>query len=196
MFRAVSFRLLGGTLVLTACAVAPPIGPAVVALPNEGKDLGQFQREDAACRGYAEQQIGSASSQQTANQNAIGSTAAGTAAGAAAGAIVGAAAGAAGIGAAVGAGTGLLLGSSVAAAGASSSAAMLQQHYDIDYAQCMTANGNSVAFPLMAYQAYGYANGYYAPWISPALSFGFFGVFGHNFHHHHHPAFHHGSHRG
>jgi hypothetical protein len=43
---------------LGACAVPPPTGPGVVGLPASGKDLTQFQQEDASCRAYASQLIG------------------------------------------------------------------------------------------------------------------------------------------
>ncbi|HEY0182129.1 MAG TPA: hypothetical protein VGC09_04910 [Rhodopila sp.] len=41
----------------TGCAAVPPSGPSIVALPQQGKDLAQFQREDAACREYAATRI-------------------------------------------------------------------------------------------------------------------------------------------
>jgi hypothetical protein len=47
-----------GMLALGACAMPPPTGPSVVALPASGKDLSQFQQEDASCRAYASQLIG------------------------------------------------------------------------------------------------------------------------------------------
>ena len=57
MFGTAFFPVILGTIALCACAVAPPTGPAVVALPPVGKNLAQFQREDTTCRGYAQQQI-------------------------------------------------------------------------------------------------------------------------------------------
>ena len=44
---------LGTGLALASCAVAPPAGPSVVAVPAQGKDLAVFQHEDAECRTYA-----------------------------------------------------------------------------------------------------------------------------------------------
>jgi hypothetical protein len=203
--------LLVGALALGACAVAPPTGPTILALPTAGKDLAQFQREDTTCRGYAQQQISYGVSQQTMNQSAMGTAAAGTALGAAAGAAIGAAAGAPGTGAAVGGATGLLAGSSLAASNAATSADVLQQNYDVAYAQCMAASGNQVQpLPLALYSAY-YAPwlypypAYYAPWFDSTLGFAFFGGFGPRFHNHvffheHHEFFvhgsGHGSHRG
>jgi hypothetical protein len=198
MSRANALPLLLGILSMTACAIAPPAGPAVLALPPQGKDLTQFRQEDTSCRGYAQQQIGYGSQQQAANQNAIGSAAVGTALGAAAGAAIASAAGTAGTGAAVGAGAGLLAGSAVGTSNASASAAVLQQQYDIAYAQCMAARGNTVQFPpTWPYAPYGYPydafSTYYDPWFGPPVAFGFFGGFGHRFHHH--GFFHHGFHR-
>ncbi|HYZ34485.1 MAG TPA: glycine zipper family protein [Crenalkalicoccus sp.] len=193
------FLVLTVTLALGACAVAPPTGPTVLALPPEGKDLARFQQEDGSCRQYASAQIGYGSPAQAATQSAVGSAAVGTAVGATAGALLGAAAGGAGVGAAAGAGTGLLFGSAVGGNNAYASGAGLQQRYDMAYAQCMSASGNRLqAFPAAGYYppyaygpyAYGpyaypaYYGGYYGPWFGPAFSLGFFGRFGSHFHHH------------
>src|SRR5271166_170859 len=138
MFATRSFPVLLGALALGACAVTPPQGPAVVALPPQGKDLAQFQQEDTTCRGYAQQQLASGSVTGTA----------------------------------------------------SASAAELQQHYDIAYAQCMAASGNRLQqFPMAwLYGPYGYPYfypGFYSPWFVPSVSLGFFGGFGTRFHHDH-----------
>jgi hypothetical protein len=201
MFWLKSSPLLLGTIVLGACAVAPPAGPTVLALPPAGKDLAQFQGDDTTCRGYAQQQIAYGSAQQAANQSTVGSAAISTAVGAAAGAAVGAAAGSAGTGAAIGAGTGLLAGSAVGASQASATAAGLQQRYDVAYAQCMAANGNhvqpyQVAWPY-GYSPYGYPYlypAYYDYWFGPTLGLGFFG--GREARFHIHGSLHHGSHHG
>ena len=116
--------LLGGFL-LAGCAVRPPTGPTILAIPPEGKNLAQFQQEEAGCRNYAFNQIGITPA-QGANQAAVGSAVAGTAIGAAAGALLGAAGGAAGAGAAIGAGTGLLAGSAIGANNAQASGYALQ----------------------------------------------------------------------
>jgi hypothetical protein len=189
MLRAKAVLLVPGILGLMACAVPPPTDPTVLVLPPEGKDLVQFQQEDASCRGYALQQIGYGLPQQAANQNALGSAAVGPA--------VGAAAGAAG---AAGTGAGLLAGSAIGVSYASTSAFVLQQRYDIAYAQCMAASGNSVqAFPVAwPYTPYGYypyaLSAYYGPWLGPPVAFGLFGGFEPRFHHR--VFFHHGFHRG
>src|SRR5882672_5275810 len=87
------------TLGLTACAVPPPAGPSVMALPGQGKSFEAFQQDDAACRQYAWQVTGGASPSAAAAQSGVGTAVAGTALGAAAGAAIGAASGAAGPGA-------------------------------------------------------------------------------------------------
>jgi hypothetical protein len=135
---------------LSGCAVVPPTGPSIVALPPKGKPLAEFQQEDYACRDYAFRSDGdsSATSQQSL-QKGIGSSAIGTVGGAAAGALLGAAAGDAGVGAAIGAGAGLLLGSAVGANGAQASSAGLQARYDAAYAQCMASKGNQLSQPAV-----------------------------------------------
>lgn len=52
--------ILGGACALAACAVAPPTGPSVMALPSQGKNLAVFQQEDGHCRSYASARIGTA----------------------------------------------------------------------------------------------------------------------------------------
>jgi len=142
-----TIALLATALSLSACEVAPPTGPDVVAMPGPGKTLPQFQSEDASCRGYAAQQTGYASPSQAATQSAVGSAAVGTVLGAAAGAALGAAAGNAGVGAAIGAGSGLLMGSAVGAGNAADASDSLQQRYDIAYSQCMATQGNQIQAP-------------------------------------------------
>src|SRR5271156_1006391 len=103
MARAISALGVVSVLALSACAVAPPQGPSVMALPQQGKPFEAFQQDDAICRGFATQQTGGASAAQAANNSAVGSAVVGTALGAATGAAIGAAAGGAGVGAAIGA---------------------------------------------------------------------------------------------
>lgn len=188
ILRARVSPLLFGVVALGACAIAPPSGPTVIALPPEGKNLVQFQQEDVTCREHAQKQVVYGVSQQTVNQSAIGTAAAGTALGAATGAAVGTAAGAAGTGAVVGATTGLLAGSSLAANNAAASAVVLQQNYDVAYAQCMAASGNQVQpFSLALVGApYDYVepdSDFYDPWFAPAIGFAFVEP---RFHHEHH----------
>ena len=80
MNRPALAALLGGFL-LAGCAVRPPTGPTILAVPPEGKDLARFQQEEANCRNYAFDQIGITPA-QGANQSAAGSAVLGTALGA------------------------------------------------------------------------------------------------------------------
>ncbi len=187
-----------GSLALGACVAAPPTGPDVAVMPGSGKTLAQFQQDDYTCRGYAQQAAGGGQQQAAANNSAVGSAVVGTGVGAAAGALLGAAAGNAGLGAAAGAGAGLLVGSAAGANNAQASSAELQQRYDVGYAQCMTAQGNSVppvqqaavAYPAYPpgyypypYPGYVYGPGYYGPgYYGPAVSVGF-GFGGGHYHH-------------
>jgi hypothetical protein len=136
--------LAGAAMALTACAIPPPAGPGVVALPPKGGDYAQFQQQDANCRQNASASIGYGNPQIAANQAAAGTVALGTLAGAGLGAAIGAVAGNPGAGAAIGAGTGALVSGGAAANAAAASGYGAQRQYDITYAQCMTAAGNEV----------------------------------------------------
>jgi OmpA family protein len=184
------------TLAVGACAVGPPPGPSVAALPGKDKSLEAFQQDDAACRSYAAQTLGGVSPTDAANQSMANSAAAGTLLGAAAGAAIGAAAGNPALGAAIGAGSGLVLGSASGAGAADYSAASAQRGYDISYAQCMTSRGDQVASggapgpypagypagpypypPPYAYAPYPYPYPYYYP--GPVVGVGFGWGWGH-----------------
>jgi YmgG-like glycine-zipper protein len=129
-------------LLLSACA-SIPTGPNVMVLPGSGKGFEQFQADDAACRQWAAQQIGT-TPERAATQSTVSGAAIGTATGAAVGAAVGAAAGSPATGAAVGAGVGLASGAAIGAGHAGSAHLTLQQRYDISYMQCMYAKGNQI----------------------------------------------------
>ncbi len=148
-------------LALGGCAVAPPSGPSIVALPRQGEPLNQFQQDDYACRDYAFRSSDASGAAQGATTNSVNSTALGTLGGAAVGALFGAAAGNPGVGAAIGAGSGLLLGSAAGANGAQYAAGGLQSRYDAAYAQCMTSKGNTIAQPQMPVYATPPAPAYY-----------------------------------
>jgi hypothetical protein len=160
-------------LALSACAVAPPQGPSVMALPAQGKNFDAFQQDDAVCRGFATQQTGGASAAQAANNSAVGSAVIGTALGAGLGAALGSVGGALGAGAAIGGATGLLAGSAIGAGNAQASGANVQARYDTAYTQCMYSKGNSVQGAPGGYAAgYGYGPAFYpGPYYGP----GFFG---------------------
>jgi hypothetical protein len=176
----VAFRpaILLAAIPLAACAVAPPSGPSVVAMPHSGESLDQFQANDLACRNYA--QIHTAppgATQAAANRSAVGSAVAGTAVGAAAGALLGAAGGNAGAGAAIGAGAGLLTGTAIGASNAGAIAGGAQTQYDIAYAQCMTSKGDVIENPLPAAASAPYsANGYAYPYYGAYPYDGFLGI--------------------
>ena len=191
MTRSTLATVVGGLLV-AGCAVRPPTGPTVLAVPPEGKALSQFQQEEANCRNYAFNQIGITPA-QAGNRSVAGSAVVGTALGTAAGALLGAAGGSAGTGAAVGAGTGLLAGSAVGASNAQTSSFGLQARYDMAYTQCLASTGNKVqtaaayASPYGYYGGYPYHSpyygGYYGPgFYRPGLSLGLGFGFGHRHH--------------
>jgi len=198
---------------VAGCAVGPPLGPSVMALPAQNKDFAQFQQEEAVCQQYAAQRAGVAAPQDVANQSAAGSAAVGTILGAAAGAAVGAAAGNPAAGAAIGAASGLLVGGAAGLSAGPYAAGLVQQRYDIGYVQCMYAYGNNVqgatataaappaaapgyaypyppsyAYPVYAYPTY-YPYGAYYPYApyggigTASLAFAFSDGGGH--HHHH-----------
>ena len=144
---------MASVLAVSACAVAPPPGPRVMALPGAGKDFGTFQQEDAICRQFAYDQTGGSAGAQAATNNAVGTAVIGTAIGAGLGAALGSLSGQMGSGAVVGGTMGALVGGSAASGGAQRSAYDLQQGYDVSYTQCMYAQGNSVQNPPGGYHA-------------------------------------------
>ena len=160
MARATAVVGIVSVLALSACAVAPPQGPSVMALPSQGKPFDAFQQDDASCRGYATQQTGGASAAQAANTSAVGSAVLGTALGAGVGAALGSVGGAVGTGAAIGGATGLLAGSAIGAGNAQAAGGNVQARYDTAYTQCMYSRGNSVQSAPTGYAA-GYPPGYY-----------------------------------
>jgi hypothetical protein len=177
MTRSISALGVVSVLALSACAVAPPQGPSVMALPPQGKQFEAFQQDDATCRGFATQQTGGASAAQAANNSAVGSAVLGTALGAGVGAALGSVGGAVGAGAAIGGATGLLAGSAIGANNAQAAGGNVQARYDTAYTQCMYSKGNTVQSAPGGYAAgyggypaagYGYPAGYYpGPYYGP-----------------------------
>jgi hypothetical protein len=127
---------------LSGCATVPQ-GPSVMVLPGSTKSFEQFQVDDAACRQWASQQVGT-TGDKTVTDNTVGGAVIGTLVGAAAGAALGAAAGNAGVGAAAGAGVGLLGGTAIGASRGDAYGGSVQRQYDMSYTQCMYAKGNQV----------------------------------------------------
>jgi hypothetical protein len=173
MTRAISAVGLVSVLALSACAVAPPSGPSVMALPAAGKSFDAFQQDDYTCRGYATQQTGGASASQAATNSAVGSAVVGTALGAGVGAALGSVGGAMGAGAAIGGATGLLAGSAIGANNAQAVGGNIQARYDTAYTQCMYSKGDTVQSAPSGYSG-GYYGGYpgYYPGYYPGAYYG------------------------
>ena len=151
-------------LALSACAVAPPPGPSVMALPGQGKNFASLPA--GRCRLppiRVRSRPAVCSPDVAATNSAVGSAVVGTALGAAAGAAIGSVGGAAGAGAAIGAATGLLAGSAVGANNAAAAYGSVQQAYDVSYTQCMTAHGRHRAGTTHRLCAYPYPAPAYPP---------------------------------
>jgi hypothetical protein len=137
--KLVPFSLL---LVLGGCATLPT-GPGVNVLPAPGKSFDTFRTEDASCRQWAEQRLGSPT-QESYDQHVATGAVAGTALGAGLGAAMGSASGNAGAGALIGAASGLFLGSVAGADSGQVYGREAQRRYDNAYVQCMYSYGNQV----------------------------------------------------
>ena len=145
MTRATRGRVLPVVLVgalLSGCATVPH-GPSVMVLPGSGKSFEQFQVDDAVCRQWASQQVGT-TVQKSSTESTVSGAVIGTLIGAAAGAALGAAAGNPAVGAAAGGGVGLLGGTAIGASRADAYGGSVQRRYDMSYTQCMYAKGNQV----------------------------------------------------
>jgi hypothetical protein len=137
-----SFLLFLAVVALSACATVPT-GPSVTAWPGPWKPFEVFQSDDAVCRQWAAQQIGTSPS-DAFNQNLVTGAGIGTLLGAGLGAAIGAAHGNVGAGAAIGAASGLLGGTAVATDPAYAAGSAVQRRYDNAYLQCMYAKGNQI----------------------------------------------------
>lgn len=135
--RRIPVFLAAATVV--GCAVLPPEGPSVMALPGSRQTFQQFRLDDADCRAYASQSIAQRSAAAAAVESGVASAAIGTAVGAVAGAAMGGSRGAA-----VGAGVGLLGGSASGVSASRESSYTLQRRYDQHYVQCMYGRGHKV----------------------------------------------------
>jgi hypothetical protein len=122
--------------ILSGCATTP-LGPRVQVMPPPHKPYQVFQQEDFTCRSTAANAV--QGQVEAANNAQVGGALFTTLLGAALGAAVGGGRGAA-IGAAAGAGAGTIYGANSAQWQQMS----IQQRYDIVYAQCMYARGNSI----------------------------------------------------
>jgi hypothetical protein len=137
-------------LALSGCATLPS-GPSVMVLPAPGKPFEVFQSEEAVCRRWAEQQVGT-NPQEAYEQNAVTGAAVGTALGAGIGALLGAAAGNPAAGAAIGGGSGLLMGTATGVSNGEGYGYSAQRRYDNAYVQCMYASGNQIPGARRSYR--------------------------------------------
>jgi hypothetical protein len=128
--------VMAAAILLTAC-VAPPLGPTIPASPGANKSFDAFAADQAFCQQYAASQTAPAA--YAANNQAVGGAILTTALGAALGGAIGG-----GYGAGIGAASGAALGTVAGASGSGYAQMSLQQQYDVMYAQCMSAHGNSV----------------------------------------------------
>jgi len=129
---------LSSLLIGCSTSVMPP-GPSVSVMPAPGKSFDVFQSENAACKDFAQQQIGS-NADNLANQQVVDGAVSGAALGAAAGVLMGGNSEAA----AAGAGMGTVMGSAVGSDNAARVRMEMQRRYDIAYQQCMYSKGNQV----------------------------------------------------
>jgi YMGG-like Gly-zipper len=136
--RCVALGVSFTALALLAGCVTMPSSPSIAVMPAPGKPFEVFQQDDAACRGYAQQSIGTSANDQAA-QNVVGGAVIGTALGALAGAAIGNHRDAG-----VGAAFGLLAGTSMGASSGNYAGSIAQRRYNIAYSQCMYAKGNQV----------------------------------------------------
>ncbi len=162
MNRKYTVPLLFVLAVLCGCATVPT-GPSISVLPGPGKPFEVFQADEAACRQWAQQQIGGASPGQTANQSTAGGAAVGSIVGAGLGAAIGAATGNVGAGAAIGGATGLLGGASIGSSQGAAAGGSLQNRYDIAYGQCMYSKGNQIPTYRQPVRVYAPRAYYYPP---------------------------------
>jgi len=137
-----SCLLFLAAVALSACATVPT-GPSVRVLPGPWKPFEVFQSDDAACRQWAAQQVGTSPGEAAGNTLAGGAVI-GTLLGAGLGALIGSTTGDAGAGAAIGAASGLFFGSAMATDPAYAAGSEVQRRYDNAYAQCMYARGNQI----------------------------------------------------
>ncbi len=136
------FLLLLAVAALTACATVPT-GPSVMVLPGPGKPFEVFQSDDAVCRQWASQQVGTQAT-ESANRTLAGGAAVGAILGAGLGAAFGGASGHPGPGIAIGAASGAVVGTAAASGPASGAQYEAQRRYDDAYLQCMYSKGNQV----------------------------------------------------
>jgi hypothetical protein len=134
--RALGSLVLGGALLLGACAQTP-MGATVPVMPGPNTSFSSFQNDQAVCRNFAEQAVQDQA--QGANLRGIGTAALTTGLGAGLGAAIGG-----GRGAGIGAASGALGGAALAARNTSNANVSIQAQYNNAFAACMYSLGNSV----------------------------------------------------
>ncbi len=140
---------------LAGCATQPP-GPSFAAMPGPGKSADVFQQDENYCEQDAANRA--AGRVKEANDVQLRNGVVGAALGAGIGALAGNTEGAL-----IGGGVGGVLGG---ASGAGYGQGYVQQGYDMAYAQCMAARGNSVPGPRRRPP-----RGYYGPPPPPPPGF-------------------------
>lgn len=136
-----TFFLLLVLPTLISCATTPT-GPNVMVWPGPEKPFEVFQSDDASCRQWASQQIGTQPDE--ANKTLASHAAIGTLLGAGLGAAIGAATGQFGAGLGIGAASGAVVGTASGSGPAYGAQGELQRRYDNAYLQCMYTKGNQV----------------------------------------------------
>lgn len=147
------------TAVLLSGCVTPPMGPTIYVQPGANKPPAAFMADEQTCEDYASQRV--AGQADAANNHAVGSAILGTVLGAGLGAAVGGA-----HGAGIGAASGAVVGTAVGANQSGRAQWSLQQRYNVAYAECMSAHGDSVppgAYPPGYYPPPPPPPGYYPP---------------------------------
>jgi uncharacterized protein YcfJ len=139
---------------MLAGCVTQPDGPTVSAMPGKNKSWSEFQRDDDACQGFAEDHV--AGKADSANDHAILSAIIGAGLGAALGGAIGG-----GNGAGIGAAAGGVAGTAYGGNQSERAQYSLQRRYDIAYSQCMMAKGNDV--PPPDYRRRWHRDGDYGP---------------------------------
>jgi hypothetical protein len=122
------------TLALLGGCATEPLGPTIPVMPAQGKSMEAFQQDDEYCQQYADQRA--SGKVKEANDDELRRGVIGGALGAGIGALAGNTKGAI-----AGAAIGALIGGS---SGSGRDQYRLQRVYDIAYAQCMKARGNTV----------------------------------------------------
>lgn len=142
--------ILLAPLALAACTTTSDAPPApsgrLTVMPGPKKSLAAFSADERKCQAWADSHLDQTPGEAAGDATAKGAVA-GTLLGAGAGAAIGSTQGQVGQGALIGAASGLVLGTVAGAGAGEREAATQQRRYDMAYAQCMKAAGNTVDVP-------------------------------------------------